>query len=57
MEKINQLIKNYLDWSNDSKKFIKIFQIIFYYIPAVLIPIGALVACFGAGADEYMGMA
>ena len=55
MKKINQLIKNYLDWSNDSKKFIKIFQIIFYYIPAVLIPIGALVACWEAGADEYMG--
>ena len=32
MKKINQLIENYLNWSNDSKKFIKIFQILFYYI-------------------------
>ena len=55
MKKINQFIKNYLDWSNDSKKFIKLFQIIFYYIPAVLMPIGALAICFGSGALEYMG--
>lgn len=54
MKKINQLIKNYLDWSNDSKKFIKIFQIIFYYIPAVLMPIGALATCFGP-LLEYTG--
>jgi len=55
MKKINQLIKNYLDWSNDPKKFIKIFQIIFYYIPAVLIPTGTLAACFGSELFEYMG--
>ncbi len=53
MKKINQIIKNYLGWSNDSKKFIKIFQIIFYYIPAVLMPIGALATCFGT--LEYTG--
>lgn len=55
MNKINQLIKNYLDWSNDSKRFIKLFQIIFYYLPAVLTPIGALAACFGSGALTYAG--
>tara|TARA_B110000977_G_scaffold189027_1_gene257955 strand:- start:313 stop:888 length:576 start_codon:yes stop_codon:yes gene_type:complete len=43
MKKINQLIENYLNWSNDSKKFIKIFQILFYYIPAILIPLGVLI--------------
>jgi hypothetical protein len=55
MKKINQFIKNYLDWSNDSKKFIKLFQIIFYSIPAVLMPIGVLATCFGSGALEYTG--
>ena len=43
MKKINQLIENYLTWSNDSKKFIKIFQILFYYIPAILIPLGVFI--------------
>ena len=43
MKKINQLIENYLNWSNDSKKFIKIFQILFYYIPAILIPLGVFI--------------
>jgi len=43
MKEINQLIENYLNWSNDSKKFIKIFQILFYYIPAILIPLGVLI--------------
>ena len=55
MNKINQLIKNYLDWSNDSKKFVKIFQIIFYYIPAVLVPVGALAVCFGPESFAYLG--
>lgn len=41
MKKINQIIENYLNWSNDSKKFIKIFQILFYYIPAIITPLGA----------------
>ena len=43
MKEINQLIENYLNWSNDSKKFIKIFQILFYYIPAILIPLGVFI--------------
>jgi len=55
MKKINQLIENYLNWSNDSKKFIKIFQILFYYIPAILIPLGVLITIIGKLTDggEY----
>lgn len=39
MKKINDIIKKYLNWCNNSKKFIKIFQIIFYYVPAILTPL------------------
>ena len=53
MKKINQLIENYLNWSNDSKKFIKIFQILFYYIPAILIPLGVLITIINMLTDGF----
>ena len=44
MNKINSLITKLLDWSNHSQKFLKIFQILYYYVPAVVAPIYGLVA-------------
>lgn len=39
---MKKIIEKYLDWSSSSIKFIKVFQILFYYVPAVLIPIGGV---------------
>lgn len=43
---MKKIIEKYLDWSSSSIKFIKVFQILFYYVPAILIPIGGVFYIF-----------
>ena len=39
IKKINSFIKTCLDWNDRPHSFLKIFQILFYYLPAFLTPI------------------
>lgn len=42
INKLSSLVDIFLDWSNSPKKFLKIFQILSYYLPAVLTPVAGL---------------
>lgn len=42
INKLSSLVDIFLDWSNSPKKFLKIFQILIYYTPAVLTPVAGL---------------
>ena len=42
INKLSSFVDIFLDWSNSPKKFLKIFQILIYYTPAVLTPAAGL---------------
>ena len=42
INKLSSFVDIFLDWSNSPKKFLKIFQILSYYLPAVLTPVAGL---------------
>ena len=43
INKLSSFVDLFLDWSSNPKKFLKIFQILFYYVPAVLTPVLAII--------------
>ena len=44
MKNKSSLLTPFLNWSDNSRKFLKIFQILYYYVPAVGIPVYGIVA-------------
>ena len=43
IKKINSFIKAFLNWVDNPHSFLKIFQILFYYLPAFLTPIFCII--------------